>query len=127
MLGNTIKLELKDIYTEGSYEGCYFIFRKPKASDMIKVNQAQINQKDENVKREKDGLTLIEASEELVLAMEDVVANCYISGKAKDEEILVDVSKEQFAELFLDSETISKILPKLVGTEGLESLEQKSE
>jgi hypothetical protein len=125
MFANLVKIELKELYGD-EWADCSFIFRKPKASEMIIVNEAQIDFQDTNAKREEEGKTPLEASSKLIEAMETIIANSFVSGTALDEGVKVDVTKEQFGNSFVDLETVIYIFPKLINTQGLVGLEKKS-
>lgn len=119
MLANLVKIELKELYGD-KWADCSFIFRKPKASEMMLVNQEQINLQDINLQREEENKTKLDATQELIEAMELTITQCFISGKFLDiDDNIVDITKEQFAESCLDTQLVMHILPKLVETVGL--------
>lgn len=118
MYNNTITINLTEIKKDvtGTLR-----FRKPKASEMIEVAEAQTQLQDENTLREKQGLKPKEVNAGMVAVIEKLVQQCYIDGECEGEK----VTRELFEENFLDLQTVIHVFSQLSDMEGLEQRKAK--
>lgn len=127
MIDNTVKVSLEEMYGSDKYKDCYFYFRKPKTSELLRFNQAQVDMNDENIQRLANKKTAIEVTPEMAIAMEDLIANTYVRGEVIGDSGIEALSGEDFSAQFLDMQTVSYVFPVIVGTVGLENSNPKLE
>jgi hypothetical protein len=128
MIKNYTTIQVSEIFKDDKYKDCVWNFRKPKTSELLSFNEAQIELQDINASRAVSKKPPLEATPNLAKAIEELIANSYISGTfIGDTGEVEELDKETFIECFLDIQTVTSILPLLINTEGLVNSEVKSE
>jgi len=99
----------------------YFVFKKPSASIVWKLQEAQQALADINVGRLEKGLSELNTNSEVIQIMDEMVKDLYIAGRViNDSEELVDLSKEDFKTYYGDIGTIINCSTEIMGSlEGL--------
>lgn len=110
MFNHLIKVNLEEVYGE-SAKGGEFIYRKPSMGEFMAVRDSQ-----ENGSMSDTGKII-----------DQVVAECFISGTACDEKEMKEVDKEMYQKFFMDYDLSSYVMEKMQDNQGLKKDKPTSE